>query len=92
MPAWSPTCGTAFVCGISSSCLRVYSCWCGLVLLQFTPLYFGTPGAFKDSQPPLGGGYVEPWGLHSIPGVLHCSEDGCTGVSACCATALAAAS
>lgn len=36
-------------------------------VLQFTPLYFGTPGAFPKSDPPLGGGYVEPWALNSVP-------------------------
>jgi len=42
---------------------------------EFTPLYFGTPGAFPRSDPPLGGGYTEPWGLNSKPATA-CVDDG----------------
>jgi len=43
--------------------------------VQFTPLYFGTPGAFPRSDPPLGGGYTEPWALNSIPKTT-CDDNG----------------
>lgn len=42
---------------------------------EFTPLYFGTPGAFPRSDPPLGGGYTEPWALNSIPKTT-CDDNG----------------
>jgi len=47
--------------------------------LEFSPLYFGTAAPFPDSEPALGGGYVEPWGVNAEPGVLHCNTDGCSG-------------
>jgi len=47
--------------------------------LEFTPLYIGTAAAFPDSNPPLGGGFVEPWGLNAEPLQLECDDNGCTG-------------
>lgn len=32
--------------------------------IEFTPLYFGTPGKFNGCSPPLGCGFVEPLGLN----------------------------
>lgn len=49
---------------------------------EFTPLYSGTPSAFPRSNPPLGGGYVEPAALHATPGLLQDGiGNGVTGVS-----------
>lgn len=62
----------------SESTLKWYACTC-CVPVQFTPLYFGTPGAFPRSAPPLGGGYIEPWALNSKP--MSSCEDSNDGLN-----------
>eukprot|EP00878_Enallax_costatus_P004763 GHUV01005014.1.p1 GENE.GHUV01005014.1~~GHUV01005014.1.p1 ORF type:complete len:688 (+),score=137.57 GHUV01005014.1:137-2200(+) len=39
----------------------------GFYPVEFTPLYIGCPAFFNNTDPPLGGGFVDPQGFNSPP-------------------------